>query len=82
MIINVQTEEGILNYDVSKINDEKTRLNAKAIIAKVGTLDVITEALSFASATHRGSLETLLKSASEALVENEDMTNEDSNESE
>ena len=42
MIINVQTEEGTLNYDVSKIQDDKTRLKAKAIIAKVGTLDVIT----------------------------------------
>ena len=81
MIINVQTEEGTLNYDVSKIKDDKTRLNAKAINAKVGTLDVITEALSFAGATHRGSLETLLKSTSEALVENEDMPDEDSTES-
>ena len=81
MIINVQTEEGTLNYDVSKIKDDKTRLNAKAIIAKVGTLDVITEALSFAGATHRGSLETLLKSTSEARGENEDMPDEDSTES-
>ena len=39
------------------------------IISKVGNLDTVTEALSFASATHRANLEKLLEDSPEAKVE-------------
>ena len=76
MIITIQTEDGTLQYDVSKITDSNTRVQAKTLISKVGTLDVVSEALTYASATHRGSLETLLKANEDALVQVEEDDNE------
>ena len=37
MIIGIQTEDGTLKYDVSKITDSNTRVQAKTLISKVGT---------------------------------------------
>ena len=48
MIITIQTEDGTLQYDVSKITDSNTRVQAKTLISKVGTLDVVSEAFMMA----------------------------------
>jgi len=42
------------------------------IINKVGTIETVLESLNFASSTHRGNLEALLKDAPEALVKEEE----------
>ncbi len=71
MIITIKNEEGITSYDVNAIEDDNIRANANVMITKVSQLEVITEALNFASATHRGNLETLLKDNPDAVVEEE-----------
>ena len=71
MIITVKKDDGELVYDVNKIADEGKQNEARDIISKVGSLDIVTEALSFASATHRANLERLLEDSSEAMVEAE-----------
>ena len=52
MIITIKNEEGETSYDVNNIEDEGKQNEARVIIQKVGTLEVITEALSFTVATH------------------------------
>ena len=74
MIITITNDEGIISYDVNTIKDDGMRANASVMISKVSQIEVITEALNFASATHRGNLETLLKDAPEAVVESEEET--------
>jgi hypothetical protein len=74
MIITIKNDDGVTSYDVTKIEDDSMRANANVTISKVSQLEVITEALNFASATHRGNLETLLKDAPEAVVESEEET--------
>lgn len=74
MIITIKNDEGVMSYDVTKIKDDGMRANANVTISKVSQLEVITEALNFASATHRGNLETLLKDTPEAVVESEEET--------
>jgi|TARA_R110000796_G_scaffold178065_1_gene294836 hypothetical protein len=74
MIITIKNDEGVMSYDVTKIKDDGMRANANVTITKVSQLEVITEALNFASATHRGNLETLLKDTPEAVVESEEET--------
>ena len=70
MIITIQNKEGDFSqYDVEKISDVQSRLNAKTRISKVGTLDVVAEALSFASSAHRAELESILIGCLEAKVE-------------
>jgi hypothetical protein len=74
MIITIKNDEDVMSYDVTKIKDDGIRANANVTISKVSQLEVITEALNFASATHRGNLETLLKDTPEAVVESEEET--------
>lgn len=74
MIITIKNDDGVTSYDVTKIKDDGMRANANVTISKVSQLEVITEALNFASATHRGNLETLLKDTPEAVVESEEET--------
>jgi len=74
MIITIQNDEGVTSYDVNQIEDEQIKNNARVTISKVGTLDVILEALNFASTAHRGNLETLLKDTPEAVVKSEEET--------
>ena len=69
MIITVKKEDGEVVYDINKITDEAKQGEARVIISKVGNLDTVTEALSFASATHRANLEQLLEDSPEAKVE-------------
>ena len=74
MIISIKNDEGITSYDVNKIENEELQNNARITINKVGTLEVLLEALNFASSAHRGNLETLLKDNPEAVVESEEET--------
>ena len=71
MIITVKKEDGEVVYDINKITDEAKQGEARVIISKVGNLDTVTEALSFASATHRANLERLLEDSPESIVEPE-----------
>ncbi len=75
MIVTIKNDEGMLAYNINSIEDEQKLNEAKVIVSKVGSLEVITEALSFASATHRANLERLLGDSPEALVE-QDTTKE------
>ncbi len=69
MIVTIKNDDGIISYDINSISDEQKLKEAKIIVSKVGNLETVTEALSFASATHRANLEKLLGDSPEALVE-------------
>ena len=69
MIITINNKEGETLFDVNKITDDAVKQEATVIVQKVGNLQIIIEALDFASRTHRGNLEELLKGRDEALVE-------------
>jgi len=80
MIITIKNDDGESVYDVSKIEDEQKRAGANVSISKIGTLNVLVEALNFASQGHQNNLEALLKESPEAVVEQDDEseTSEDS----
>ena len=61
------------------IEDEQARGNANISISKIGTLNVLVEALNFASQTHQNNLELLLQNSEEAVVE-QDESNDETNE--
>jgi hypothetical protein len=84
MIITIRNDEGITSYDVNNIKDDSARTNATVMVQKVGQLEVILEALNFASSTHRGNLETLLSDNPEAVVveSEEEIDNEETSEEE
>ena len=69
MIITITNEDVVTNFDVNNISDDAVKQEATVIVQKVGNLQIIIEALDFASRTHRGNLEELLKSRDEAIVE-------------
>jgi hypothetical protein len=69
MIITIKNEEGETNFDINNIADEQKKQEATVIVQKVGNLQVVIEALDFASRTHRANLEELLKDRDEAIVE-------------
>jgi ribonuclease PH len=72
MIITIKNDDGESVFDVSKIEDEQRKANANISITKIGTLNTIVEALNFASQGHQNNLEAVLKDSPEALVEQED----------
>ena len=72
MIITIKTDDGESVFDVTKIEDEQKRNGANITISKIGTLNVLVEALNFASQGHQNNLEAVLKDSPEALVEQED----------
>jgi len=80
MIITIRNDDGESVYDVSKIEDEQKKAGANISISKIGTLNVLVEALNFASQGHQNNLEALLKESPEAVVEQDDEseTSEDS----
>ena len=80
MIITIKTDDGESVYDVSKIEDEQKKAGANISISKIGTLNVLVEALNYASQGHQSNLEAILKDSPEAIVEQEDEseTSEDS----
>ena len=69
MIINIRNEDGESVYDVSKIEDEQKRAGANISISKIGTLNVLVEALNFASQGHQNNLEAVLNDSPEAMME-------------
>jgi len=69
MINTIKKDDGENIYNVNEIADEAKQGEARVIISKVGTLETLSEAVNFASATHRANLEKLLESCSEAVVE-------------
>ena len=76
MIISINNDDGTTSYDVNNISDDGVKQEATVIVQKVGNLQVIIEALDFASRTHRANLEELLKDREEAIVETEPARNE------
>tara|TARA_R100001463_G_scaffold4240_2_gene16236 strand:- start:2920 stop:3177 length:258 start_codon:yes stop_codon:yes gene_type:complete len=80
MIITINNDETTINYDVNNISDNEAKQEATVIVQKVGNLQVIIEALDFASRTHRANLEELLKGRDEAIVESETEVEEESSE--
>ena len=72
MIITIKNDDGESVYDVSKIEDEQKRNGANISISKIGTLNVLTEALNYASQGHQNNLEAVLKDSPEAIVEQEE----------
>ena len=69
MIITIKNESGETVYDVSKIEDNDSKMNANVSINKMGTLNALTEALNFATQGHQSNLEKLLSDCPEAVVE-------------
>jgi|TARA_R110000796_G_scaffold187712_2_gene304635 hypothetical protein len=82
MIITIKNEDGDLVYDVTKIEDEQRKAGASVSISKIGTLNVLVEALNYASQGHQGNLEAVLKESPEAIVEQDEDEAEVSEESE
>jgi|TARA_R110001592_G_C13148160_1_gene747916 hypothetical protein len=79
MIITITNKDNNeIIYDVSKVVDESKRAEAKLRISKIGTLNVVVEALNYASQGHQNSLESLLGECSEAVVEQEEQAVEES----
>ena len=76
MIITINNDDSNNSYDVNNISDDKVKQEATVIVQKVGNLQVIIEALDFASRTHRANLEELLKDRDEAIVETEPARND------
>jgi hypothetical protein len=72
MIITIKNDDGESVYDVSKIEDEQKRNGANITISKIGTLNVLVEALNFASQGHQNNLEAVLKDSPEAVVKQEE----------
>ena len=72
MIITIKNDDGESVYDVSKIEDEQRRAGANVSISKIGTLNVLVEALNYASQGHQNNLEAVLKESSEAVVEQDE----------
>ena len=70
MIITIKNDDGEAVYDVSKIEDDQKRAGANVSISKIGTLNVLTEALNYASQGHQANLEAVLKESPEAIVDN------------
>ena len=77
MIITINNDDGTTNFDVNNISDDAVKQEATVIVQKVGNLQVVIEALDFASRTHRANLEELLKGRDEAIVEPAEETNEE-----
>ena len=69
MIITIKNDDGESVYDVSKIEDEQKRAGANISISKIGTLNVLVEALNFASQGHQNNLEAVLNDSPEAMME-------------
>jgi len=76
MIITITNEDVVTNFDVNNISDDGVKQEATVIVQKVGNLQIIIEALDFASRAHRGNLEALLVGRDEAIVETDPARNE------
>tara|TARA_R100000935_G_C2834649_1_gene167351 strand:+ start:582 stop:836 length:255 start_codon:yes stop_codon:yes gene_type:complete len=72
MVVTINNDNGASSYDVSLVEDIDIKNQATVIINKVGSLEILLEALNFTSSTHRANLESLLRDCPEALVEVEE----------
>jgi hypothetical protein len=77
MIITIAKDDGTVTYDTSMIEDDSNKNNANIMISKIGTLNVVIEALNYASDTHQNNLNILLQNNEEALVEPVEETEEE-----
>lgn len=77
MIITISKDDGQVVYDTILIEDDEARGNANMSISKIGTLNVLVEALNFASQTHQNNLEILLQNNEESLVVGDDEVEEE-----
>ena len=80
MIITITNEDVVTNFDVNNISDDAVKQEATVVVQKVGNLQIIIEALDFASRTHRANLEELLKSRDEAIVKPEEEVEDETSE--
>jgi ribonuclease PH len=71
MVVTINKDDEVLNFDINNIADDAKKQEATVIVQKVGNLQVVIEALDFASRTHRANLEQLLEGCEEAKVEAE-----------
>ena len=78
MIITIKNDDGTTDFEINNIADEQKKQEATVIVQKVGNLQVIIEALDFASRTHRANLEQLLMECEEAKVEQQETEQSDS----
>ena len=76
MIITIKNDDGTTDFEINNIADEQKKQEATVIVQKVGNLQVIIEALDFASRTPRANLEQLLGECEEAIVETDRARNE------
>jgi len=77
MIITIAKDDGTVTYDTSMIEDDSNKNNANIMISKIGTLNVVIEALNYACDTHQNNLNILLQNNEEALVEPVEETEEE-----
>jgi len=77
MIITIAKDDGTVTYDTSMIEDDSNKNNANIMISKIGTLNVVVEALNFASNMHQNNLTILLQNNEESLVEPVEETEEE-----
>ena len=69
MIVSIKKDDDrVVDYDISKIKVDDIKKTASVVIAKVGQLEVISEALRFAIDGHRIGLEKTLSNCDEAIV--------------
>ncbi len=71
MVVTINKDDEVLNFDINNIADDAKKQEATVIVQKVGNLQVVIEALDFASRTHRANLEQLLEGCEEDKVEAE-----------
>ena len=80
MIVTIKNKEGETTFDINNISDDGVKQEAIVIVQKVGTLQVIIEALDFANRVHRDNLEKLLKGRDEAILVVEEEADKESSE--
>ena len=69
MVVTITNDDVNTNFDIDMITDDAVKQEATVIVQKVGNLQVIIEALDFASRSHRANLEVLLQGRDESIVE-------------
>jgi len=71
MIITIRNDGVETSFDINNIADEQKKQEATVLVQKVGNLQIVIEALDFASRTHRGILEDILVACDESKIEPE-----------
>lgn len=71
MIVKIQTQDGVAEYDVSKIDNNDSKIQAEVLVRKVSTIETLREALQIANVVHRKSLEDVVIKAPESKVQTE-----------